>query len=105
METIDFYTMKEYCEEIKKYFEIYNKNELYVQSYGDSKEELTIIINNQEYDETMFFISLDALIGAKTRVLKANHDIPFLNWMGGGEEEVFTKKHFIETMKLVWTNL
>ncbi len=103
MESIKFCKMTEYCEEIKKYFEAYNKNELDVRLYGDSKQELRKIMSDQENDDKMFFLYIEELIGAKTRVLKAHYDIPFFNWIGG--EESFSKKHFIETMKLVWTDV
>lgn len=103
MEDIKFYKMTDYCEEVKKYFEAYNKNALDVQLYGDAIQELRNIINNPTMDGIKFIVCVEELIGAKTRVLRGSYNVPFLNWIGG--EESFTKEHFIQTMKVVWADL
>ncbi len=104
MEEVKFYTMQEYCNNIKKYFELYHKDESNIELYGDAIQKLKILMTTI-IDETEFIVRIEELIGDTTRVLQGSYsDIPFLSWIGN-EKESFTKEHFLNTMKNVWFDL
>ncbi len=91
-----FYTMQEYCEAIKEYIEIY---EAKFNSNFDAKNELKELINNSETDEKMYFLTIAEFVGKLTREINNEGEkYPFLDWIGKGVEETFTKNNFDEMM-------
>lgn len=94
---MDFYKMQDYCEAIKNYIEIYDSKKL--KSDFDAKKELKDIINNSEKNEGMYFLLICEFVGQLTRELNSNREeYEFLNWIGKGVEETFTKNNFDKMM-------
>lgn len=96
---MNFYKMEKYCEAIKEYLEIYDAKYQINHSSFDAKNELKNLIQNPETNEKKYFLEVAEFTGKLARALNNGHDtFPFLNWMGNGEEDTFTKKNFDEMM-------
>ena len=94
-----FYTMQEYCESIKKYIEIYDSQFQINTSDFDAKNELKELINCNVEEESMYFLMIVEFVGKLTREInKDSEKNPFLDWIGKGVEETFTKKNFDNMM-------
>lgn len=96
MSHTQFYTMIDYCNEIRQQINTYNNNGLNISVYGDVAKEFFDLMNKPELEDAAFYLMLSDLLGTISRVT----DSSLPKWVGG--EETFTGKKFIETMKSVW---
>lgn len=96
---MNFYKMEKYCEAIKEYLEIYDAKYKTDHSDFDAINEIKKLIQNPEINDGMYFLKIADFVGKLTRTINNGGDkYPFLNWMGNGEEDAFSKSNFDEMM-------
>lgn len=96
---MNFYTMEKYCEAIKEYIEIYDAKYKLNNSDFDAINEMKRLIQNTESDEKIYFLKISDFVGKLTRKINNGaYEYPFLNWIGNGEEDTFSKNNFDEMM-------
>ena len=96
---MDIYTMEEYCEKIRQYLEIYDNNNQGLNSDFEAKIELKKLINTNQENEGIYFLEICEFVGKLTRIINnGTNQYDFINWIGKGEVETFTKNNFDQMM-------
>jgi len=104
-ESVEYFTMKEYCEKIRDYAITIEQNALLKASLN-LKAEILKYVNEDNPDPLAFPVYLIDAVGRASRALNGFHPgkYHFPNWTGGPGESL-GKETFIETMKDVWPEL
>lgn len=107
LKSVNYFTMKEYCETINDYVITYEKFSQFLNPEFNPRQEILSITQQQKTDDSRWFaLLLFETVGVLVRQLHGimPKHVHHLSWIGG-KDEALGKQTFIDTMKIVWPEL